>query len=46
MGVLKYHARADLCDAAMKAIREAEAEEMRAKKAAQKAAFDAQVSVW
>jgi len=30
-------------DAAMKAIREAEAEELRAKKAAQKAAFDAQV---
>ena len=30
-------------DAAVKAIHEAEAEEMRAKKAAQKAAFDAQV---
>ena len=30
-------------DAAMKAIREAEAEDLRAKKAAQKAAFNAQV---
>ena len=36
--------KGDRCECLLKAICEAEAEEMRAKKAAQKAAFNAQVS--